>query len=107
MAGRRGASLLAGMTRGSGLCSGLYNRSDVAWIRADEHRLAALLLSTVYDWCVVGIGWAVRGPIRGSIVEILLRPHSLSFELSACLAIVGYHVVVGNASGSDVPHTVR
>ena len=51
----RRTSLLAGMTRGGGLCSGLYNRSDVASIREDEHGLAALLLSTVYDWCVVGI----------------------------------------------------
>jgi hypothetical protein len=51
----RRTSLLAGMTRGGGLCSGLYNRSDVASIREDEHRLAALLLTTVYDWCVVGI----------------------------------------------------
>lgn len=53
--GVRRASLLAGMTHGSGLCSGLYKRTDVASIREDEHRLAALLLSTVYDWCVVGM----------------------------------------------------
>ena len=51
----RRTSLLAGMTRGGGLCSGPYNRSDVALIREDEHRLAALILTTVYDWCVVGI----------------------------------------------------